>query len=132
MIYEATNYQQYSDIPLGRFNVDWDDFNTVHVLPQRVNFHMVREDRFTDFHRALQYMLLSFYYNDNCQGYDVPCIDGEMIQNHEWFNMGKALFFTQHVKTALTINCYFARYNCIYDQFGRRQVLVKHIKQHIN
>ena len=92
---------------------------------------MIREDRFADFHRALQYMLISFYYNDNCQGYDALCIDGELIQNHEWFNMGKALFFTEHVKRALTINCYFARYNCIYDQFGRRQV-VKSIIVHNN
>ena len=131
MVYEATNYQQYSDIPIGRFNVDWNNFNTALVLPQRVNYRLVREDRFTDFHRALQYMLISFYFNENCAAYDVPAIDDELIQNHYWYNMPKALFFTEHVRKALTINCYVARYTFIYDQFGRRQ-LVRSIIVHNN
>ena len=129
-VYEATNYQDYSDIPIGRFNVDWDNFNTVLNLPQRVNYRQINE--LSDFHRALQYMLLSFYFNQNCAAYDVLATDGRLIQDHPiWYNLPKAIFFTEHVRRASTINCYFATYRYMYDQFGRRQ-LVRSVITHNN
>ena len=128
-VYEATNYRDYSDIPIGRFNVDWDNFNTVLNLPQRVNYRWTIE--LSDFHRTLQYMLISFYFNQNCIAYDVPASDGRLIQNHQWYNLPKAIFFTEHVRRASTINCYFATYRYMYDQFGRRQ-LVRSVITHNN
>ena len=66
MIFEVSNYAKYEDIPLGRFNVDWNNFDTAMNYTYRDRYRWIRRDNFNDFHRAIQYMLLSFYFNEYC------------------------------------------------------------------
>ena len=120
MIFEATNYAHYEDIPLGRFNVDWNHFDTAIDFTYRNRYKWIRTENFNDFHRAMQYMLLSFYFNGYCTPrlYDLAF---EVTENRDqtYEEGDKAFKIFYHIEfSGKKLNCYMVIYKCYLNQNG--------------
>ena len=132
MVFEAHNYGNYNNIPWGNFNIDWNNFAMVMDVDWRDDFHQITANGFTDFHRGVQYMLLSLYHTDACQPRGLGRDRVSYLENQPWYNDDLADSLYNHVyREGKSIVKFTTTYHYVLGYFGR-QVLVKHIKQHIN
>ena len=99
-MYECFNHEHYEQIPLAMFNIEFDNFP--HLIGRfPVYQRELHQSQLNDFHRSLQYMLLSYYierihiddlYTPRIPGSPEPdWFDDEMhnILNHNIFQHGK-------------------------------------------
>ena len=129
-IYEAKNYDSYDDIPLGRFNVDWNDFTLAMQDDCRYDYSELPTILFTHFHRHLQYMLLSFYKIMTEEDENLGRDGVSLINSQPWYDESKSqALYLNITYIGLIINCYMVVLKEQRNAAGRR-VLVEHIKRH--
>ena len=83
-MFEATNYtniREYNKIHLCKFNITWNNFELVTPREHRNRFQFI--NRCYDFHRSLQYMLLSFYINSEIDIHFPKNEQGTLVS---WYN----------------------------------------------
>lgn len=130
-IFEASTYETDTEIPIGRFNVDWNDFTQAMQDHEKRRYLSYGREYFPQLYRKIQYMLLSFYIREPPP--DAPMGLGRdgvsRLEQQPWFSPRK----TDELNTF--INEYGANINCymyVHKQqvIGGRQVLVEDIIHH--
>ena len=105
-IFEVTNYDRHEDIPLGRFNVEWNNFGAAMDLRVALGYKLVDRDNYNDFHRGMQYMLLSFYINPqtipSVYVQNVKKTEGREVSPEERSRVSRIHF---HIQNAKSVNC---------------------------
>ena len=118
-IYEASNYGDYDEIIMAKFNIKWDDFSVITSPTFDFVPHLIQQGDLTNFHRSLQYLLLSFFMEPG----DLFLCRDPNISYHEnppaWFEFHKHRMLNFHIFTyAPTFDAQMAVWRHTVDQFG--------------
>ena len=132
-IFEVSNYPRYEDIPFGRFNVEWNNFDDAMDFKYMNRYRWITKHDFNDFHRAMQYILLSFYFTDRCMPRPYTLMveetEGREVSYEEGLNVS---YIYNHIAfSGKHTNCYMAIKK--YDRdFNGKRVLQERVIAHNN
>lgn len=110
MLYEITNYfitanpteRDYARIPMGRWNIAFNDHTAAMQDLRIFRYHPIMYNKFTDFHRSLQYMLLSFYVTQDIFKPADPAV--VQITDYAWYDQDKHDYIQNNISHGDTIN----------------------------